>query len=45
VPAEHRDDLVIYDFAPTVLSLAGLPKIDRMRGRAITDQTLDGVRS
>jgi predicted AlkP superfamily phosphohydrolase/phosphomutase len=35
VPAERRHDLVIYDVAPTILSLAGLPEVDGMRGRAI----------
>jgi predicted AlkP superfamily phosphohydrolase/phosphomutase len=35
VPAEHRDDLTIYDVAPTILALAGLPAADAMRGHAI----------
>jgi predicted AlkP superfamily phosphohydrolase/phosphomutase len=35
VPAERRDDLVIYDIAPTVLAQAGLPADDGMRGRVL----------
>jgi predicted AlkP superfamily phosphohydrolase/phosphomutase len=35
VPAERRDDLTIYDIAPTVLELAGLPADPHMRGRAV----------
>src|SRR6478735_9064319 len=38
VPAEHRDDLTIYDIAPTLLSLAGLPPEDGMRGRPIGER-------
>ncbi len=32
VPAQHRDDLTIYDIAPTILALAGLPVTEGMRG-------------
>ncbi|QEC48340.1 phosphodiesterase [Baekduia soli] len=35
VPAEHRTDLTIYDIAPTILSLAGAPGVEGLRGRAI----------
>jgi predicted AlkP superfamily phosphohydrolase/phosphomutase len=35
VPAERREDLVIYDIAPTILALAGLRPIEGMRGRAL----------
>ena len=35
VPAERRDDLMIYDVAPTILGLAGLPPDAGMRGRAL----------
>jgi predicted AlkP superfamily phosphohydrolase/phosphomutase len=35
VPAGRREDLTIYDVAPTILSLAGLPPDPGMRGRAI----------
>ena len=35
VPAGRRDDLLIYDIAPTILSLAGLPAAAGMRGRAL----------
>ncbi len=35
VPAGRREDLQIYDIAPTVLALAGLPADERMRGRAL----------
>ncbi len=35
VPAEHRDDLAIYDIAPTVLTLAGLEPDEAMRGRVL----------
>jgi predicted AlkP superfamily phosphohydrolase/phosphomutase len=35
VPAEHRNDLTIYDVAPTILALAGLTPDARQRGRAI----------
>jgi predicted AlkP superfamily phosphohydrolase/phosphomutase len=34
VRAERRDDLVIYDVAPTILGLFGLDAADGMRGRA-----------
>jgi predicted AlkP superfamily phosphohydrolase/phosphomutase len=34
VIAEQRDDLVIYDVAPTILAQAGLPVDDGMRGRS-----------
>ncbi len=32
VPAQRRDDLTIYDIAPTILALAGLPVDEGMRG-------------
>jgi len=32
--AERRDDLVIYDVAPTILTLFGLPPVADMRGSA-----------
>lgn len=35
VIAEQRDDLVIYDIAPTILTQAGLPVDDGMRGRSL----------
>jgi predicted AlkP superfamily phosphohydrolase/phosphomutase len=35
VPAGHRDDLMIYDIAPTVLSLAGVDSPEGMRGRVL----------
>jgi predicted AlkP superfamily phosphohydrolase/phosphomutase len=35
VPAEHRDDLVIYDIAPTILELAGGGAENEMRGRVL----------
>jgi predicted AlkP superfamily phosphohydrolase/phosphomutase len=35
VPAGRRDDLVIYDIAPTILDLAGLPADPSLRGRAL----------
>jgi len=35
VPAGRREDLAIYDVAPTVLDLAGLPADGGMRGRAL----------
>jgi predicted AlkP superfamily phosphohydrolase/phosphomutase len=37
VPAVHRDDLLIYDIAPTILALAGLPPDEGMRGRVLAD--------
>ena len=37
-PAGRRDDLAIYDVAPTILSLAGVPPDARMRGRAVCGQ-------
>ena len=44
VPAERRDDLTIYDVAPTILGLAGLPPDAGMRGRALrTEGTPSGV--
>jgi predicted AlkP superfamily phosphohydrolase/phosphomutase len=36
VPAQRRDDLVIYDIAPTILALAGLDPVEGMRGRVLT---------
>jgi predicted AlkP superfamily phosphohydrolase/phosphomutase len=35
VIAEQRDDLVIYDIAPTILAQAGLEVDERMRGRGL----------
>lgn len=35
VPAAHRDDLTIYDIAPTILAAAGLDPDPELRGRAI----------
>jgi predicted AlkP superfamily phosphohydrolase/phosphomutase len=35
VPAGHRDDLTIYDLAPTILESAGLAPEVGMRGRAL----------
>jgi predicted AlkP superfamily phosphohydrolase/phosphomutase len=35
VPAERRDDLVIYDIAPTILALAGLEPVEGMRGQVL----------
>jgi predicted AlkP superfamily phosphohydrolase/phosphomutase len=35
VPAQRRDDLEIYDIAPTILSAAGLPVDRGMRGRSL----------
>jgi predicted AlkP superfamily phosphohydrolase/phosphomutase len=35
VPAQRRDDLAIYDIAPTILHLAGIDAVDGMRGRAL----------
>jgi predicted AlkP superfamily phosphohydrolase/phosphomutase len=35
VPAERRDDLTIYDVAPTILGAAGLPADPAMRGREL----------
>ncbi|MGA2009450.1 MAG: alkaline phosphatase family protein [Solirubrobacteraceae bacterium] len=35
VPQGHRDDLRIYDIAPTILNLAGLPADPSLRGRAL----------
>jgi len=35
--AERRDDLVIYDVAPTILQLLGVPIPDAMRGRPLAN--------
>jgi len=35
IRAQHRDDLVIYDVAPTILDLFELPAAEGMRGRPI----------
>jgi predicted AlkP superfamily phosphohydrolase/phosphomutase len=35
VPAEHREDLVIYDVAPTILAQAGLVPDEELRGRVL----------
>jgi predicted AlkP superfamily phosphohydrolase/phosphomutase len=45
VPAEHRGDLTIYDIAPTILSLAGLPAPGGMRGRVIGGGVARAVRA
>jgi arylsulfatase A-like enzyme len=37
VPAQQRDDLVIYDIAPTILAQAGLPPDEGMRGRVLAE--------
>jgi predicted AlkP superfamily phosphohydrolase/phosphomutase len=37
VAAAQRDDLVIYDIAPTILAQAGLPPDEAMRGRVLAD--------
>ena len=34
IPAGRRDDLLIYDVAPTILTLFGEPVLDGMRGTA-----------
>jgi predicted AlkP superfamily phosphohydrolase/phosphomutase len=36
IPPERRDDLVIYDIAPTILALSDVPLAARLRGRALT---------
>jgi predicted AlkP superfamily phosphohydrolase/phosphomutase len=38
VPHEERDDLTIYDVAPTILAAAGLEADSELRGRAITGE-------
>lgn len=40
VPAQKREDLTIYDIAPTILDRAGLARDEAMRGRALTDLAL-----
>ncbi len=35
VPAQHREDLVIYDVAPTILAQAGLVPDEDLRGRVL----------
>lgn len=35
VPAQRREDLVIYDIAPTILAQAGLAPDEHMRGRVL----------
>ena len=37
VPAQHREDLVIYDIAPTILAQAGLSADETMRGRVLAE--------
>jgi predicted AlkP superfamily phosphohydrolase/phosphomutase len=37
VPVQRREDLVIYDIAPTILAQAGLPPDDGMRGRVLAE--------
>src|SRR6185437_16837846 len=37
VPARRREDLTIYDVAPTILAAAALPPDRSMRGRALAD--------
>ncbi len=39
VPAGRREDLVIYDIAPTILAQAGLSPVDGMRGRVLAEAT------
>jgi predicted AlkP superfamily phosphohydrolase/phosphomutase len=39
IVAGHREDLVIYDVAPTILRLFGLPVEDGMRGRVRARQS------
>ena len=39
VPAERREDLVIYDIAPTILAHAGLTPDEGMRGRVVAEAT------
>jgi predicted AlkP superfamily phosphohydrolase/phosphomutase len=39
VPVQRRDDLVIYDIAPTILAQAGLPPDDGMRGEVLAQVT------
>lgn len=39
VPAGRREDLAIYDIAPTILAQAGLSPEDGMRGRVLTEAT------
>jgi len=38
VPNVNRDDLTIYDIAPTILAAAGLAADDELRGRAIAGE-------
>lgn len=40
----RREDLVIYDVAPTILALAGVPGDDGMRGRALAHRTAQDAR-
>jgi predicted AlkP superfamily phosphohydrolase/phosphomutase len=44
VPAEHREDLMIYDVAPTILGLAGLPPDAGMRGRTLRTEDVPEMR-
>jgi predicted AlkP superfamily phosphohydrolase/phosphomutase len=37
VPAQRREDLVIYDIAPTILAQAGLSADETMRGRVLAE--------
>ncbi len=39
VPVERRDDLAIYDVAPTILAQGGLPAQEGMRGRVLAEVT------
>ena len=39
VPAGRREDLAIYDIAPTILAQAGLSPEDGMRGRVLAEAT------
>jgi predicted AlkP superfamily phosphohydrolase/phosphomutase len=42
VPAGRRDDLTIYDIAPTILAAADLEPTDGMRGRALVARPAPG---
>jgi predicted AlkP superfamily phosphohydrolase/phosphomutase len=37
VPAQRREDMLIYDVAPTILAQAGLPRDDGMRGQVLAE--------
>jgi predicted AlkP superfamily phosphohydrolase/phosphomutase len=44
VPAAHREDLTIYDVAPTILGLAGLAPDAGMRGRTMRTEEVPEMR-